>query len=167
MLTYFGATTFPDKDDLNHDGKVDLIDFSIMLYYLNQPLRGTLASTALSMATADVAAFPITLDVGKGMDGDWLAAWNMTAGLADVHDTEISTDNGISWRPAASPLPAWQNAAVERDHTRHRRARQPHPSKVQEHRAWWQILAAAAAGALASLILIFILKLISRRRGRR
>ena len=38
LLFYFGKTTFPAHVDLNHDGTINLVDFSILLFYWTEPL---------------------------------------------------------------------------------------------------------------------------------
>jgi len=158
MLFYFGKTNFPSRYDLNHDGKINLIDFSIMLYYLNQPARGTLGLNDLSIATVNGDA-PITLDVGRDENGDWLAAWNTGSGLAEVKSVQISTDNGASWRPAQSPYRLGAIAPTSVLVRATDAAGQVIEAKYA-HRAWQQILFAIVIGLLLGAVIILIAELI-------
>jgi hypothetical protein len=102
LLAYFNKKTFPAAYDLNHDSKINLIDFSIVLYYLNKPVR-TAVVAAMVENMPNENPLPPMLDVGKDLNGDWVAAFAIPDAMSGIVGTDISVDNGVNWRPAESP----------------------------------------------------------------
>jgi hypothetical protein len=105
------------------------------------------------------------LDVGKNINGDWVAAFAVPDGSNGVVGTDISVDNGASWRPAESPYDLGKtepkNVTVRAkfvDGTTSQTAFMSRPR--------WPTFAAVAIGAAFAICLIIIFEFTSRRRGR-